>query len=397
MIKNLIEQRKKLLADARALMTGDNITAETRTKADAMIADAEVLRGDIERIKATEIEEAQPEQRSRNTPPRGAVEASTEVDAPDERSFEQRNRASNVALRSFIAHERFERRDLTQAANGAVMIPTGAIAPVSTKKFAGAMYDIVNHLRTQSGEPILVPLADDTSNGFVLDSTTVAYASDPTLTGVTSNVDGLRSDPILIDYKLAQDVDFDLVSWVNAQIQSRYLRSLNKNIVQGNSSCFAALGGTVGLTTATAATIVYGELVKLMTLLDPAYNDNAVWSMNNGTLAYVLGLADANGRPIFIPFNDGGNSGFPGTILGYPVKIDPYAPDVAASATPIRFGDHAAAYTVREVTPGIVIKQSTDRWIETGKTGVVAFARAGGVSTIQATGPAPLLKLKCHA
>ena len=61
MIKNLTEKRAKLLADARQLMTGENITAETRTKADGMIAEAEVLRGDIERIKLTEPE-AEPEQ-----------------------------------------------------------------------------------------------------------------------------------------------------------------------------------------------------------------------------------------------------------------------------------------------------------------------------------------------
>jgi hypothetical protein len=66
MIKTLTEKRSKLLVDARTLMTGETVTAETRAKADAMIAEAEVVRGDIERIKATEVE---PEQRSRKTPP----------------------------------------------------------------------------------------------------------------------------------------------------------------------------------------------------------------------------------------------------------------------------------------------------------------------------------------
>jgi len=391
MIKSLTEKRHKLLADARELMTGENITAETRTKADAMIADAEVLRGDIERIKATEIEETQPEQRSRNTPPRGAVEATAE-DAPDERSYEQRNRASNIAFRAFMRGERFEKRDLTVAANGGVMIPVAAVEPVQAQRSAGSIYDIVRHLRTSTGEDVRVPLWDDTSNGFVLDSTSTS-TTDPSITGVTVKVDGLRSNPILLDNKLVADLDYDLVSDVNLAIQKRYLRSVSSAIVAGNSSNFTALSAPSALTSNTVATVKYVDLVGLMTALDPAYASGAVWSMSNATLGAVLNIVDGSSRPIFMPFTDGATSGFAGTIFGYPVKLDQYAPTVATGNLPIRFGDHAAAYTLREVTPGIVIKQSAERWVELNRLGVVAFARAGGAPTIASSSYSPLLSL----
>jgi HK97 family phage major capsid protein len=388
MIKNLSEKRSKLLADARLLMTGETITAETRTKADGMIAEAEVMRGDIERLRSTEPE---PEQRSRNTPPRGEVEQ-TEVTAADDRTYEQRNKASNIALRAFMRNERFEQRDLTIAANGGVMIPVAAVQPVQAQRSAGSIYDIVRKMRTQTGEDVRVPLWDDTSNGFVLDSAGIT-TTDPSITGVTVKVDGLRSNPILLDNKLVADLDYDLVSDVNAAINQRYLRSVSQAIVQGNTSNFIALSAPSALTTAVTAKIGYADLVALMSALDPAYAIGACWSMSNATLGVVLNIVDGNGRPIFMPFTDGATSGFAGTIFGYPVKIDQFAPAVVTANLSVRFGNHASAYTLREVTPGIVIKQSADRWIELNRLGVVAFARAGGAPTIASTSFSPLLAL----
>ncbi|MDE1161922.1 MAG: phage major capsid protein [Acidobacteriaceae bacterium] len=385
--RELTEKRNKLLIDARTAMQADNVTAETRASVDAMLADANVLKGDIERMEAS----AESEQRSlpTNTPPRGAVENHS---AKDERSFEERNAAANIALRSFLKGERFEQRDLTVAANGGVMIPVAAVDPIQAKKSAGSIMDIVKRMRTTTGEDVRQPLWDDTANGFVLDSTAVS-TTDPSITGTLLKVDGLRSNPILLDNKLVQDVSYDLVTDVNAAINLRYIRSVSQAIVQGNGSNFTALSAPSALTSGTAATVKYADLVGLMTALDPAYTTNAVWSFSTSTLGAVMNLADANGRPLFLPFNDGGISGFVGTIFGFPVKIDQYASTVATGNTPIRFGDHSAAYTLREVEPGIVIKQSADRWIELNRLGVVAFARAGGAPTIASTTTPSLVSL----
>lgn len=389
-LKELIEKRNRLLTEARQLMAGDNVDAETRSKVDAMLADANALKADIERMEAS----AETEERSlpRNAPPRGAVGENGQQTETDERTPEQRNRASNVAFRSFLRGERFEQRDLTVAANGGVMIPVAAVSPIQALRSPGSIYDIVRKMRTSTGEDVRQPFWDDTTGGFVLDSTVVA-TTDPTITGTTLKVDGLRANPILIDNKLIQDLDYDLVTMVNGAINLRYVRSVSQAIVAGNASNFIALSAPSALTTAVIAKVGYADLVALMTALDPAYSPGAAWSMSNATLGVVLNIVDNNGRPIFIPFNDGGNSGFVGTIFGYPVKIDQYAPAVATGTLPIRFGDHAAAYTLREVAPGVVIKQSADRWIELNRLGVVAFARAGGAPTIASAAYPPLVSM----
>jgi HK97 family phage major capsid protein len=385
--RELVEKRNKLLTDARSAMQGENVTAEIRASVDQMLADANALKADMERMEAS----AESEQRSlpANTPPRGSIENANQ---PDERSFEQRNKAANIALRAMLRGDRFEQRDLTVAANGGYMIPVAAVQPVQAKKSAGSIMDIVRRLKTSTGEDVRVPLWDDTENGFVLDSSIIT-TTDPSVTGVTVKVDGLRSNPILLDNKLVADLDYDLVTDVNQAIQTRYQRSVSQAIVQGNNSNFVALSAPSALTTGTAGVVKYADLLALVTALDPAYTPGAMFSLSTATLGSILNISDSNGRPLFLPFNDAGTSGFVGTLFGYPVKIDQYAPTIATGNAPIRFGDHAASFCLREVSPGIVIKQSADRWVELNRLGIVAFARAGGAPTIASISTPSLISL----
>lgn len=390
MLKSLIEKRNQLLTDARNKMNAGEPTAEVRAAVDKMLADAQILKGDIERYEAS----AETEERSlpkQQTPPRGDV-VSYGDEGKDERTFEQRNRDTNIALRKYLKGHSYEERNLTQTNLGGVMIPVAAVQPVQAQRSAGSIYDIVRHLKTGTGEAVKVPFWDDTANGFVLESAVIS-TNDPSIVGTTIQVDGLRSNPILIDNKLIADLDYDLVTEVNKAIQARYYRSASQFIVQGNTSNFVALSAPSALTTSAAGKIGYNDLSALVTALDPAYAAGAAFSFSNATLGAIMQIADANNRPLFLPFNDGGISGFAGTMFGYPVKIDQYAPTITSGNQPVRFGDHAAAYCMREVAPGVVIKQSVDRWVELNALGVVAFARAGGAPTIASTQYPSLISL----
>lgn len=391
-LRELIEKRNRLLAETRELMKSPELTTETRAKVDAMLTDANNLKADIDRLEAcAETEErALPSAR----PPREGFEQ----ESADNRSQEERNRASNIALRAFLKGERFETRDLTVAADGGVMIPVAALQPIHATRSAGSIYDIVKHLRTTTGEAVRVPLWDDTANLCVLDSTAIGNGTDPSVTGITIQVDGLRTgDPLLIDNKLIQDLSYDLIADVNESLNQRWSISLAKFITVGNGSNFTGLVGNVptAVTTAAVDTLAYNDLVALISSLDPSYAANACFSFSTATLGTVLEIKDTQGRPIFIPYLDGATSGFAGQILGYPVKINQFAPSVASGNTPIFFGDHSKGYTLREVLPGLVIKQSAQRWIELNRLGVIGFGRAGGAPTLaNNTTYSPLQALK---
>jgi HK97 family phage major capsid protein len=387
-LREAVEAQNKLRAEIRTLMgslkanTDGTVATEIRNKVDAMLADANTLKVDIERLEAS----AESEDRSlpSNRPPREGVESGER----DERSQEERNRASNVALRSYLRNERFEQRDLTVAADGAVMIPTNALPPTLAQRSAGNIYDVVGHTRTTTGEPISFPLWDDTANTVVLDSTTIGNGTDPVQSGLTIRVDGLRTgDPLLVDNKLIQDLNYDLIGYVNLMMQERYTRGVSQLIQSGNGSSFTGLAGNIPATlhSEVAATLGYDDFVNLIATLDPAYHNGACFSFSNTVLGSVLKIKDSELRPIFIPYLDGATSGFVGQLLGFPVKINQYAPTVATGNVPVVFGDHAKGYQLREVLPGLVIKQSSQRWIELNRTGIVAFARAGGAPTLANT------------
>lgn len=392
-LRELIEKRNRLLAEARTLMTSSpELSAEQRTKVDAMLTDANNLKADIERFDAC----AETEERSlpANRPPREGFEAG---DA-DNRSQEERNAASNKALRSYLRGERFEARDLTVAADGGVMIPVAAVPPVVAQRSAGALYDIVGHMRTTTGEDVRFPLWDDTGNGLVLDSAAIGNGTDPSVSGVTIKTDGLRTgDPLLIDNKLVQDVSYDLVSYVNQALTQRYMRGVSQAMNAGNGSNIVGLTGNIPapVTSETTGVLGYDDFVGIISALDPAYHPGACFTFSNTTLGLVLKIKDSQNRPIFIPYLDGATSGFAGQILGYPVKIDQYAPTVASNNVPVRFGDFGMGYQLREVLPGLVIKQSAQRWIELNRIGVVGFARAGGAPTLaNSTTYSPIVGLK---
>ena len=391
-LRELNEKRNRLLAETRQLMSAPELSTEQRAKVDAMLADANALKADIERLEAC----AESEERSlpTNRPPREGFE-SAEADG---RSSEERNAASNRAFRAFMKGERFEQRDLTIAADGGVMIPVAAVSPIVAQRSAGSLYDIVGHMRTTTGEDVRFPLWDDTGNGLVLDSAAIGNGTDPAVNGVTIKTDGLRTgDPLLLDNKLVQDVSFDLISYVNQALTARYQRGVSQAMNAGNSSNIVGLTGNIPtpVTTEAVGALGYDDFVAMIAALDPAYHNGACFAFSNATLGNVLKIKDTQGRPIFIPYLDGAKSGFAGQILGFPVKVDQYAPAVASNNVPVRFGDFGMGYQLREVVPGLVIKQSAQRWIELNRLGVVAFARAGGAPTLaNTTTYSPIIGMK---
>lgn len=381
-MKELLELRNKLSHDAREIMNSikPGLDAadqtEKRAKVDALLAEKNRVNEDINRLASLADESD-----TRGAQPRAGFES---ADA-DERTPEQRNRAANIALRAYLRGDRFEQRDLTVAADGGVMIPVAAVPPIVAQRSAGSLYDIVGKMRTTTGEDVRFPLWDDTGNGLVLDSTAIGTGTDPSVTGVTIKTDGLRTgDPLLLDNKLIQDVSYDLVTYVTQALQERYQRGVSQAMNAGNASNFVGLTGNIPtpVTSEAVGEIGYDDFVALLAALDPAYMSNAVFAFSNATLGLVLKIKDSQGRPIFLPYLDGAQSGFAGQILGVPVKIDQYAPTVATGNVPVRFGDFQKGYQLREVLPGLVIKQSTQRWIELNRTGVIAFARAGGAPTL---------------
>ncbi len=400
MLKSLIEKRNKLMADMQSFALEGELTAERRAKIDAMLAESQVISADITRVQA--FDSALAESRSIERPGRpNPGESHDEVE-----NVENRSKRQKAALRSYmrtgvVAQDAVEHRDLLASAQG-IAIPV-AFNPqvIAAQKSWGALYDIVDVVKTDSGEPMKYVLDDDTSNGLTaVTSGTDASETDPTLSGRTLQVDNFTTGLVKVDMALLQDAGFDIDAWVRDKFAKRFFRGASSLIYNGDSANVTALSSTVtsSITTAVVSKLGYADFATAYGTLDPAYQPTATWAMNNSTLGGVIALTDTNGRPLFIPNYGDASNGFAGSILGRPVKLVTQLPNVVTGNVAVLFGDFYQQYAFRQVNPGIGILRLNERYAAGFEIGFVAFARVGGISKAPTltTTPQPVIGLSIH-
>ena len=98
----------------------------------------------------------------------------------------------------------------------------------------------------------------------------------------------------------------------------------------------AAGGAQTGVTTASSTAITADEVINLVYSLKRPYRKNAVFIMNDQTIAAIRKLKDGNGMYMWQPAL---TSGQPDRLLGYPVHTSQFMPTIAAGAKTIAFGD----------------------------------------------------------
>ncbi|WP_319584906.1 phage major capsid protein [uncultured Pseudodesulfovibrio sp.] len=91
------------------------------------------------------------------------------------------------------------------------------------------------------------------------------------------------------------------------------------------------------------ASITGDSIIDMVHDLRGAYRRNGVFIMNSATLAAVRKLKDGESRYLFQSRLSDKN---PDTLVGYPIEIDDFMPDIAEGAYPIAFGDWKAGYLI---------------------------------------------------
>ena len=109
-----------------------------------------------------------------------------------------------------------------------------------------------------------------------------------------------------------------------------------------NLDFYPAYGtGVSGALPATDVAIV-DWLIDLTTALPTKYLANAKFYMNRRTLAQFKKVRDANQQPVFLPTYMGQTM----SLMGYPVVIEDYMPDLAADSLFMIFGDLKQAFSM---------------------------------------------------
>jgi HK97 family phage major capsid protein len=389
-IKDLQDKRNRLVSDAQKLVLRKDFDNEKRAQADSMLAEADIISADIARLQ--KIETAEAEQRNGTRPPRGPIENT-------DGALETAKRE----MRDFIVHGKVsEQRDLgvgpvAGSITGGSQLVAPAFSPIltSAQLAYGGVVNIVNQKTTDTGASQKLAFVNDSGNGLqTWGEDTAATEVDPVLSTAQSGTDMYNTGVILVTLEELQDSYFDLDAFIRDAFGQRLYRGLAKYISQGNGSNFASYfsGATSGATSASPTAVSYVDLLALYNSIDPAYLPNATWTMNSTTRGILLSLTDTTGRPLFQPaLSAPAGADALGTLLGKPVVLDQFAPNVAATNKAIAFGDFKQGFVLRNVGSFQIVRDPYTYFVSKGCIAFLGYGRGGSYSTDAGTHPIKVL------
>jgi HK97 family phage major capsid protein len=267
----------------------------------------------------------------------------------------------------------------TTNSQGGYTVPGPVYAEVATAlKDASAIRRVATVIPRESGAPMGFPMSDGTSeSGELIGQNTTATAADPSFTTALIAPYKWSSKIITAPIELAQDAGADFMGFVMKRCAERIDRAQAPYFATGTGTSqprgfvTAASAGKVG-TTGQTTSVIYDDLVDLMTSVDAGYrrSPNCAWMMADSTLAAVLKLkASTGGSPMFDDASD---------ILGFPVVPNNSVATMGANAKSILFGAWDR-YTITDVVQETILFRFTDSaYAKLGQVGFLMWTRSSG-------------------
>ena len=236
---------------------------------------------------------------------------------------------------------------------------------------------LAHTIQTDSGDRIIPLVTSHGSASWVAEGGTY-QESDEVFSQITIGAHKVGT-MIKISEELLNDSAFDLESYMVSEFGRRIGNAEEEAFISGNGTgkplgILAATGGAqTGKTSAAADKITCDDLVDLYHSLGVPYRKNAVWLMNDSTVQYIRKLKDGNGMYLWQPSLVAGT---PDTILGLPVKVSRYMPEIEASAKTIALGDYSYYWLADR--QGRSFKRLDELFAATGQVGFRGSQRVDG-------------------
>ncbi len=389
--QTVINDRKRILAQAEALTNNPNATRADLKRADVLMAQAAEMRTSQEIIDH-------------------ANDLAEEIGLPRRTYKEPAQRAKeDVQLRNLLLTKRLpEQRgtamNITTNSSGGFLVPQEFYLS-NELSISMAQYDAlfddsrVTTIYRDNGRPLEVPGIDflAVTAAIQAESSTVSPSTLPTFlqTSLSAPSYFFRSLWINVSNELLMDSGYDVVSKVLVPAFTQALaRGIGPFFVTGTGTAQPAgiLTGAAssGVTTASPTAISAPELETMYLSLDRAYraSPNCAWLMNDATYLLIRKLTDTtNLRPLIDITADGER------LFGKPISISPSMPAATATLKPILLGDLSQFYVTNT---GLQLFVAPERNAEFGQTAVSAGMRVD--SKVVASGASkPLVYLTMHA
>jgi len=374
-IRELREQAQRVYHEMRAILDAADaeqrgLTAEESERYDRLDEELGNLLEEIERRERMERVA-----RHLDTIVRDAVPAVRQEYNDVERAFETYLRRGE---RSLGEHEVRALSTITGPLGGYLVPQTWARQLIEIMAQYSAVRQVANVIRTDSGEPILYPIVDDTATeGVIVAENTASPTADVTFEQKRLDVYTFSAKVAEVPLQLLQDSAYPVDRLLVQLFGERLGRVTERHYVTGTgvNQPQGILQAPVGHTAASATALTFDDILSLIHSVDPAYRQNCVFVLNDATLLAIRKLKDNQNQPLWqISYREGE----PNRILGFPYVVSPYMPTIAANAKVIAFGDLRSAYVIRDVN-GIEVVRSDRNLVDRYQMQFNAWLRSGGI------------------
>ncbi len=270
----------------------------------------------------------------------------------------------------------------TTGSEGGYTVPSEIATMVIEKmKAFGGMREVAQLIPTSTGAPLNYPTTDGTKEeGEIVEENQKTNNLDITFGTADLTAYKYSSKTITLPIELIQDSAIDIIDLVTRRIAERIGRITNKHFTIGTGTkqpfgfVTKASSGKIGQSGQTLS-VTYDDIVDLKHSVNSAYRRNAIYMMNDLSVAAVRKIKDTTGRPIWIPGLETGESD---RLNGHTIVINDDMPEMAANAKSIAFGDFAK-YLIRDVTSSTSVRRFDDSpFALNGQVGFCAWQRCGG-------------------
>lgn len=296
------------------------------------------------------------------------------------------------------SHPALWSRDLSAVTGGSggFTVPEGFVNSLERNMlFFGGMLQVAEIIRTDSGEPMPWPTADDTGNtGEQLgESASIGSSVDPTMSQITWNAYKFSSKLIKVPVELLEDSAFDLARIIGEMLGERLGRIQNTKFTTGTGAATPngiMTAATLGVTAASSTAIIADELLDLEHSIDPAYRTaDARYMMHDDVLLALRKLKDGEGRYLF---QSNLREGGPDTINGRQFTINnDMSSTITSSDKTVLFGQ-LNKYKIRQVRQ-IRLRRLIERYADNDQEGFIAFLRTDGNLLDAGTAPVKFLQM----
>jgi HK97 family phage major capsid protein len=246
---------------------------------------------------------------------------------------------------------------------------------------ASGIMEVADIIRTDHGEEMRWPTADDTANegSQVGESAAVDDEVEPTFGQKKWYAHKFKSGMIKVPYELLEDNAVGLENRIPQMLGERIGRIINRKGTLGDgASTFYGIvpASTSGKTAAGAAAIVFDELIDLEHSVNRAIRADRTmngYMFNDTTLKLIRKLKDGQSRYLW---QSGANTGAPDTMNTYRYTINDHMQDPASGVKSVLFG-RLSSYKVR-IVKTVRFRRLDERYADNDEVAFIAFLRADG-------------------